>query len=82
MQDLPFLLAIAGLTVMGVGAVIDPTVVMARSGILEPTPAGRKERCHPPIRLEGLTASPQGPDHITKKRRSTRERLHQPRGHP
>ena len=43
MQDLPVLLAIAGLTVMGVGAIAKPAFVPAQFGILELTPAGRNE---------------------------------------
>ena len=43
MQDLPVLLAIAGFTVMGVGAIAKPALVTAQFGILELTPAGRSE---------------------------------------
>jgi hypothetical protein len=43
MQDLPVLLAIAGLTVMGVGAIAKPAFVPAQFGILELTPAGRSD---------------------------------------
>ena len=43
LQDLPDLLAIAGFTVMGVGAIAKPAFVTAQFGILELTPAGRSE---------------------------------------
>ncbi|MCZ8167104.1 DUF4345 family protein [Silanimonas sp.] len=43
MQDLPVILAIAGFTVMGVGAIAKPAFVTAQFGILELTPAGRNE---------------------------------------
>jgi hypothetical protein len=43
MQDLPVLIAIAGFTVMGIGAIAKPALVTAQFGILELTPAGRNE---------------------------------------
>jgi Domain of unknown function (DUF4345) len=43
MQDLPILIAIAGFTVMGIGAIAKPAFVTAQFGILELTPAGRNE---------------------------------------
>ena len=45
MQDLPVLIAIAGFTVMGIGAIARPAFVTAQFGILELTPAGRNEVC-------------------------------------
>jgi len=45
MQDLPVLLAIAGFTVMGVGAIAKPAFVPAQFGIFELTPAGRSDLC-------------------------------------
>jgi hypothetical protein len=43
MQDLPVLLAIAGFTAMGIGAIAKPALVTAPFGILELTLAGRNE---------------------------------------
>jgi hypothetical protein len=43
MQDLPVLIAIAGFTVMGIGAIAKPALVTSQLGIFEPTPAGRNE---------------------------------------
>ena len=43
MQDLPIHIAVAGFTVMGVGAIAKPAFVTAQFGILELTPAGRSE---------------------------------------
>jgi hypothetical protein len=43
MQDLPILVAVAGFTVRGVGAIAKPAFVTANFNILELTPAGRSE---------------------------------------
>jgi hypothetical protein len=43
MQDLPILIAIAGFTVMGIGAIAKPAFVTAQFGILELTRAGRNK---------------------------------------
>jgi hypothetical protein len=43
MQDLPVLLTITGLTVMGITATAEPAFMTARLGILDLTAAGRNE---------------------------------------
>jgi hypothetical protein len=45
MQDLPVLFAIAGFSVMGIGAIAKPDFVMAQFGVPELTRAGLRCAC-------------------------------------